>query len=37
MLQQALGYMCFFELQFSQSICPVVVLLGRVVVLFVVL
>ena len=31
-----IGYMCLFELWFSLGICPVVGLLGRVVVLFLV-
>ena len=36
MLQPTLGYMCLFQLCFSQSICPVVGLLGCMVVLFLV-
>ena len=35
-LQRTLGYMCLFELWFSQSICLVVGLLGHMVVLFLV-
>ena len=36
MLQWTLGYMCLFELWFSQGICPVVGLLGHMVILFLV-
>ena len=32
-LQRTLGYMCLFELWFSQGICPVVGLLGHMIVL----
>ena len=35
-LQQALGYMHLFQLWFSQGICPVVGLLGHMIVLFLV-
>ena len=35
-LQWTLGYVCLFKLWFSQSICPVVGLLGHMVVLFLV-
>ena len=33
-VSMALGYMCLFELWFSRSMCPVVGLLGHMVVLF---
>ena len=36
MLQWTLGYKCLFELWFSQGTCPVVGLLGHMVVLFLV-
>ena len=36
MPQWTLGYMCLFELWFSQGTCPVVGLLGHMVVLFLV-
>ena len=34
--QWTVGYMCLFELGFSQGICPIVVLLGDMIVLFLV-
>ena len=34
MLQWTLGYMCLLELWFSQGICPIVGLLGHMVILF---